>query len=268
MARKRLGEILIQSGLIDDARLRMALREQQRWGGPLGRKLIELRLVREDDLVRALSMQLNIPVAPDLLALRISPDTLDLLPTEFCEEHALIPFHQEGKFLDLALCDPTNLSIVDEVRIRTKLNVRPHLIGPNQLERAFNRHYKGLDLVGRPAAPGAPGPGSDGNLRYVDFKTEVTPPPHTLSPPPTTGILTAPPGPSTPAPMTAVTSVPLGPPHEEGVVDAAAFEQLQRRVTELEAFLARDESVLRKLLGLLVENRVVSREQILACLQD
>src|SRR5262249_6672065 len=135
MARKRLGEILIEAGLLDEARLRAALREQQRWGGPLGRQLLEMRLVREEDLVRALSVQLHIPAAPDLLTLAIPDPVRNLLAVEFCEEHALVPFHQDGKFLDVALCDPTNLSVLDEVRIRTRLNVRPHVAGPNQLEK-------------------------------------------------------------------------------------------------------------------------------------
>src|SRR5689334_9700864 len=80
MARKRLGEILIQAGVLDEARLNVALREQQRWGGPLGRKLIELHLIREEDLVQALAFQLNIPVAPELAGRPLPQATLDLLP--------------------------------------------------------------------------------------------------------------------------------------------------------------------------------------------
>ena len=86
----------MQAGLLDDSKLRVALREQQRWGGPLGRHLLELRLLREDDLVRALAMQLNIPAAPDLLGTGPPPNMLDLLPLEFCEEHSLVPFRIDG----------------------------------------------------------------------------------------------------------------------------------------------------------------------------
>src|SRR5262249_41246294 len=121
MARKRLGELLILAGVIDDAGLGVGLRQAQRWGGALGRGVVDLGLVREPDLVRALSMQLAIPVAPDLLKIKIYPNVLNLMPEEFCLEHSIIPFQHEGKFVDVALCDPTNLSILDEVRIRTKL---------------------------------------------------------------------------------------------------------------------------------------------------
>src|SRR5215470_12756355 len=155
MARKKLGEVLVQAGLLDEAKLRVALREQQRWGGPLGRHLLELRLVREEDLVRALAMQLNFPVAPDLLATRPPPNLLDLLPLDFCEEHSLVPFHIDGKFLDVALCDPTNLAVLDEIRIRTKLNVRPHIVGPQTLEKTISKHYKGLDMDVQARTPSA-----------------------------------------------------------------------------------------------------------------
>jgi len=241
MARKKLGEVLVQAGLLDEAKLRVALREQQRWGGPLGRHLLELRLVREEDLVRALAMQLNFPVAPDLLATRPPPNLLDLLPLDFCEEHSLVPFHIDGKFLDVALCDPTNLGVVDEIRIRTKLNVRPHIIGPQTLEKTISKHYKGIDLDVTARAPSAVMGGtvstpSIAGVRYVDLPGSDGPPPVALAAP------------------------------QAGI--EAVLEKLQQRVGELEAFLARDEAVIRKLLGLLVETGVVTREQILACLQD
>src|SRR5262245_52544042 len=174
MPRKKLGEVLVQAGLLDEAKLRVALREQQRWGGPLGRHLLELRLVREDDLVRALSMQLNFPVAPDLIAHPPPPNVFGLMPLEFCEEHSLLPFHIDGKFLAVALCAPTNLALLDEIRIRTKLNVRPHIIGPQTLEKALSKHYKGIDLdvTARPPSAVMGGtvatPSIEG-VRYVDF---------------------------------------------------------------------------------------------------
>jgi type IV pilus assembly protein PilB len=246
MARKKLGEVLVQAGLLDEQKLRVALREQQRWGGPLGRHLLELHLVREEDLVRALAMQLNFPVAPDLVANKPTDQVLDLLPLDFCEEHSLVPFHIDGKFLDVALCDPTNLAVLDEIRIRTKLNVRPHITGPHALERALSKHYKGIDLEvpQRPnsnmmgAVLNTPAQGMIAGVRYVDFRSDPN--------------------------MQAVGGgSPAATPALEAVV-----EKLQKRVGELESFLARDEAVIRKLLGLLVETGVFTREQILACLQD
>ena len=270
MARKRLGQILIETGLIDEARLNVALREQQRWGGQLGRKLIELKLVKEPDLVRVLSHQLNIPVAPEVSKLAVPDTVLRLLSVDFCQEHSLIPYQQDGRFLDVALCDPTNLSILDEIRIRVRLNVRAFIIGPQELERAILWHYKHVDPQHIARTPsrimGAvlENPeldGSEHGLRTIDLAAHAAeagrparvpakgPPAETRQ-----RVVAGPPG---------IDLAPPAPP-----VDEAAFQQLQLRVTELESFLARDEAVIRKLLALLVQQKLVTREQILACLQD
>ena len=270
MARKRLGQILIETGLLDEARLNVALREQQRWGGQLGRKLIELKLVKEPDLVRVLSHQLNIPVAPEVSKLAVPDAVLRLLSVDFCEEHSLIAFRQDGRFLEVALCDPTNLSILDEIRIRVRLNVRPYIVGPQELERAIGRHYRGIDpqqhFMRTPS--GIMGAvlenpeldGSEHGLRTIDLAAQAAEAgrparvpqksPHAETRERVAG---GPPG------------IDLAPPP---AIDEAAFAALQARVTELEAFLARDEAVIRKLLALLVQQNVVTREQILACLQE
>jgi type IV pilus assembly protein PilB len=264
MERKRLGQILIEAGLLDESRLNVALREQQRWGGPLGRKLIELKLVKEPELVRVLSQQLSIPVAPELSRTAISKPVLRLLSEDFCQEHSLIAFRQDGRFLDVALCDPTNLSIVDEIRIRVRLNVRPFIIGPQEVERAIAKHYKGVDpshiahtpsrilgaVLDNPELES-----SEHGLRTIDLAAVATE-------------AARPARPKSKSPHTVTRDRVAKGKEAEEKVDGVAFLQLQMRVTELEQLLARDEAVIRKLLALLVQQRVVTREQILACLQE
>ena len=87
MARKRIGEILIEAGIIDEDHLRAALVEQRRKGGPIGRALVELKLVAEETLVAALSRQLAVPVV-DLDALEVPQAVVDLVPGEWAEAHA------------------------------------------------------------------------------------------------------------------------------------------------------------------------------------
>ncbi|MBZ0238481.1 MAG: hypothetical protein K8M05_39575, partial [Deltaproteobacteria bacterium] len=140
MARKRLGEILIEAGLIDETGLRAALIEQRRYGGPLGRVLVDMRMVGEEDLVQALSKQLAVPLV-DLDTLEIPQAVLDLVSADQAEAQGVIPFAQPMKFLDVAMIDPTNLTIVDELRIKTHLNVRTYLAGPKAIERALARFY-------------------------------------------------------------------------------------------------------------------------------
>jgi len=207
MARKKIGEILIEEGVLDETRLRAALIEQQRWGGPLGRLLVDMKLIDERTLVDAMSRQLHIPQV-DLDATEIPRAVTDLVPGDLAEQHSVMPFAQPMKFLDLAMADPTNLGIVDELQIRTRLNVRPHLAGPKAIERAIARYYgRGIAVGGMARRP-----------------------------------------------------IDLEPANAEVMA-------LQKRVSQLEALVQRDEAVLRKVLALLVEKGVATREEIVELLK-
>jgi type IV pilus assembly protein PilB len=239
MARKKIGEILIEEGVLDETRLRAALVEQQRWGGPLGRLLVDMKLLDEHTLVEALSRQLHIP-AVDIDGTEIPRQVIDLVPGELAEQHSVIPFAQPMKFLDIAMVDPTNLGICDELQIRTRLNVRPHLAGPKAIERAIARYY------GRGIA-----------FNYRRNSASTSPPNKPIE-------MSRDPG---GAPMEIVRGL------EAGGVSATAglpsnpgrdaeISALQQRVSRLEALMARDENVLRKVLSLLVEKGVATREEI------
>jgi len=141
VSRKRLGEILVDAGVISGQQLQHALNEQRRWGGQVGKILIEAGFVTEDLLVRALGKQLNIPVV-SLEGAKVEKEILDKVSFELAEQHGVFPFRLQGNFLDVAMSDPMNMGIIDELRIRTRLNVRPHLAGASQIQEALRVHYK------------------------------------------------------------------------------------------------------------------------------
>jgi len=232
MARKRIGEILIEAGVLDEAGLRAALVEQKRWGGQLGRILVEMNLVSENLLVKALSHQLTFPTV-ELMQQTFDPTILDLVPGDLAEQHNIVPFRVEGKFLDVAMSDPTNLGIIDELRIRTQLNVRPYIAGPRAIEKALAKFYgRGLGYIARSRTASAQG-------RVADSAGG---------------------DPASAAARRAAAFSLGGPPGDERTAEVRA---LQERISKLEALLARDEDVLRKVLGLLVEKGVATREEIL-----
>lgn len=235
MARKRIGEILVQAGVLAAEGLKAALVEQRRWGGPLGRILVDMNLITEEALVDALSQQLNFPKV-DLDAMEVSPDVIALVPGELVAHHRMMPFKRESKFLDVAMSEPTDLGIIDELRIRTQLNVRPYLAGPKMIERAITRYY-GEVLIDEP---------------------EPTPPPQAPKATPTGRYKAVTPE-QTPA-MQRTRG-------QTGPVTMHARDQeiraLQERISQLEALVSRDEDVLRKVLGLLVDKGVATREEIL-----
>jgi len=248
MARKKLGEMLIEAGVLTESGLRLALGEQRRWGGTLGRTLVEMKLVNENELVRVLAQQLTLPTV-DLDGRDIHQTVLDLIPSEVAQEHTLIPFAQPMKFLDVAMADPTNLGVVDELRIRTQLNIRPYLAGPKMIDRAigkfynvgFNRHQTRPDI-----SISFDGPATPQKEKLVDPGRKIA-----------RGLVER-----APTPV-------LDPYGEEGggppplATRDAEIDALQHRISELEALVQRDEEVLRKLLMLLVEKGVATRDEIL-----
>ncbi len=280
MARKRLGEILIEAGLIDETGLRSALIEQRRYGGPLGRVLVDMKLVLEEELVAALSKQLAVPLV-DLDALEIPSAVLDLVPVETAEGHGVIPFAQPMKFLDVAMSDPTNLSLVDELRIKTHLNVRTYLAGPKAIERALARVYgRGVntrslgrrqrDSVGIDSQP------SEGQMEVVgQYDVEAAPSPRPSrtttgsigNPGSVSGILRVPGAPAAPPrPPMGTASDPGSQPRVTGP-SFADLASLQERIASLEALVRRDEDVLKKLLALIIEKGLATRDEVLARLK-
>jgi hypothetical protein len=213
--RKQLGQMLIEAGALDEAALRSALADQRRWGRPLGRTLVEMRLIREDDLVRVLGQQLGLP-SVDLDRVNISKAVTDHVSSDLAYQHNIMPFAQPMKFLDVAMLDPTNLGIVDELRIRTQLNIRPYLAGPKMIERALIKYY--------------------GGRADFEIKVDVEEP-------------------------IARTYDGLKPSPKRGDREQE-FEVLQQRISKLESLVARDEDVLRKLLALLIEKGLATREEI------
>lgn len=144
MERARLGDILREAGLVDAETLDEARAEQARSGRRLGETLVRRGALREADLVRTLARRLGVPGA-HLEGKAIDPEVLALLPGEVAERLACLPLfvrrEEAGEVLFLGMEDPGDLAAVEEVRGRTRCDVRPVLVGPVALRRALASGY-------------------------------------------------------------------------------------------------------------------------------
>jgi len=248
MGRQRLGEMLIEAGAIDHLQLKAALADQRRWGRPLGRTLVELRLIREEDLVRVLARQLGLQ-SVDLDRLNIPPLVIELVPAHLARQHNVVPFASPMKFIDVAMLDPTNLGVIDEIRIRTQLNVRPYLAGPKMIERAIDKYYSATTKLSAeleiPIVTEVPPPKDRGSVSMTAAEARA-------------GLGTHEP-PEAPQPRTSPPPISIGL-HDNRDLE---IDALQDRISMLEAMVERDETVLRKLLSLLIEKGFATREEIL-----
>jgi type IV pilus assembly protein PilB len=255
MPRVKLGELLVQAGIIDELQLRSALAEQRKWGHPLGRTLIELKLIDETTLVAALSRQLNIPAIDPAAIDRIPREVLSLLGYEFCHDNGCIPFRHtsKGNFLDVAMTDPTNPELFDKIRVATRCNVRPNIVGPIALDAAIRRHYLGQAVDLAPAAPAfrADEPMLDlGGLTPL-VSRELAIDPAVASPPPIG---------QDPMPLARAATASS----DELRSLQGEVQRLAAEVQKLASLLDRDEKVIRKLLAFLVEKGLCNKQELMA----
>jgi type IV pilus assembly protein PilB len=146
MSRKRLGELLMEAGLIDEIQLQSALGHQRQWGGRLGRVVVQMGFVKEARLVRILSQQLGVPEAdppPEDLHARV----LGEVPFDFAMKHNIFPLalrrDAKGEALIIAMSDPSNVEAVDALQFQTGKKVQVAIAGDDEIEAWIRRHYQG-----------------------------------------------------------------------------------------------------------------------------
>ncbi|HYQ81224.1 MAG TPA: hypothetical protein VEP68_06975 [Anaeromyxobacteraceae bacterium] len=238
--RLKLGEIIVQSGMLTWEQLEEGLRAQMVYGGRLGTVLVELGLVTEDALAKVLSEQLRLPVASREQLDDIPAHVLKLLTPQQAERLHAIPFHQEGRRLDVALVDPSP-DVMDEVQFTTSMTIRPHIAPEVYLTYMLEKHY-GIPRLTRyirlvdddpmfrkshpPATPpaGPAGPAAVPVAPPAAPLLEIAPPPPAAAPVAAPGPVAAstppPRGPAEPA-LAACVQQLLAATSEKDVLDAA-----------------------------------------------
>lgn len=151
MSRLRIGEMLVREGRLDPAQLDAALAHQRQWGGRIGGAIVRLGFLHEPAILETLGKQLGVPFV-QLAGQDIPPNVLALVPRRLAEVRRVLPLAlaTEGpRALVVALADPTDLAVLDELSFATGLRVRPALASEDDLDRALERH---LGIAPRPRA--------------------------------------------------------------------------------------------------------------------
>src|SRR5438309_3961998 len=137
---RRLGDLLVAEGLINQEQLQRALLAQKGTAEKLGSLLVRLNLVDEDKLVGFLSKQYGIP-SVTLSQLDIDPDVLKLVPAQMARKYEIVPVERKGNVLTLAMADPTNVFALDDVTFLTNLQVQPSVAPQGAIRKAIERNY-------------------------------------------------------------------------------------------------------------------------------
>src|SRR5579872_5746660 len=126
---KRIGELLVEGGILSQSQLEQALFAQRKDGRKLGQLLVELGLVSEIQVTQTLSRQLSVPWV-SLYHVDFSRSLLNLVPQAIAEKYCLVPIfvrrvRKLGETLYVAMDDPTNEAAIQEVTAAAALPVKP-----------------------------------------------------------------------------------------------------------------------------------------------
>jgi len=139
--KKNLGQLLVEKGLVTQKVLSEALQRQVIFGGRLGTNLLEMGVVSEDDLMKLLSLQYDIPYAEPGHFEEIPKNVLNVVPRELIIKHRIVPLALEGHRITLAMTDPQKLDIIDEVAFQTGMVVKPVVASEVRIVEALEEYY-------------------------------------------------------------------------------------------------------------------------------
>ena len=140
MAKKRFGELLIESGLLDDEGLTRALAEQRSKRGKLGEVIVGLGLATEQEISQALSLQLGIPTI-DLKNTPVEPQAIDLIQEKVARKHFIIPVAIDHRDLHIAMADPLSFEAFEDVRFASGFTIKPFIAPKSDILWAIDQHY-------------------------------------------------------------------------------------------------------------------------------
>ncbi|MFQ6008723.1 MAG: type II secretion system protein GspE, partial [Candidatus Zixiibacteriota bacterium] len=140
MAKKRIGDLLLEKGYITPQQLEEGLKEQAISGKRLGEILVDRGYVTEEQLIDTISERLSIRRVI-LSSMVIDPLVLRHVPVELARRYTLIPIFEIGNTLTLAMADPLNIIAIEEIKYRTGMNISRALATIKEIKDAIDQYY-------------------------------------------------------------------------------------------------------------------------------
>lgn len=136
----KIGEFLLDDNKITQEQLQNALEVQKKEPGKLGSILIRLGYVTEEDIAQALSKQFGYP-SINLSKFDIDEKVLELIKPEMARKHIVMPVHRIGSILTLAMADPSNLFVQEEIRFSTNLRIQAVIAPESSIIESIDKYY-------------------------------------------------------------------------------------------------------------------------------
>lgn len=140
----RLGELLLKEGLINEKELEKAVSQQRQNGGRLGEIFVKLGFINEDQMVTVLAKQLNIPyfsLGTGKLKPAVDQGLERLIPQDFAVKNSILPLSRTLRSLSVALSDPLDLILIDNLRKMTGCEINPIIATSTDIAKAIEEFY-------------------------------------------------------------------------------------------------------------------------------
>ncbi len=135
-----IGQILVESGFINEQQLQSALAKQKNSGKMLGDVMLEMNLVSETQLAQALAIRLKVPFV-DLSSTKVDTDAVQKIPEQTARDKCVIAYAINHGRLMVATNDPINFYIFDELKVVAGMEIVPQISTKSQIEAAIGRYY-------------------------------------------------------------------------------------------------------------------------------
>jgi type IV pilus assembly protein PilB len=138
--KKRLGELLVETGLLTEEMVTRALSEQRSKRGKLGEVIVSLGLASEAEIAQALSLQLGITLI-DMKNTPVEPQAIELIGEKVARKHLIVPISIDHKELHIAMADPLSFEAFEDVRFASGLTIKPFISTRGDILWAIDQHY-------------------------------------------------------------------------------------------------------------------------------
>ncbi|MFH0800570.1 MAG: type II secretion system ATPase GspE [Pseudomonadota bacterium] len=141
METRSLGSILLETSSLTEEQLEQALAVQRERGIKLGEALVQLKFLRTEDILKALSIQLGFPYENKIDIETIPTDLIANLPINYAKQNEVLPLKREGNAVHVAIADPTNFYALDDLRLLYGCDIKPTIASSYEIVNAINAVY-------------------------------------------------------------------------------------------------------------------------------
>jgi type IV pilus assembly protein PilB len=140
VSQKKIGELLLQEGLVSQEQLSRALEDQNQSGERVGAALIKLGYIGEEVLSEFIARQFHVPQV-NLSKLTIPREVITIIPLDISQKYQAVPFGLMGNTLNVAMADPGNLFVVDDIRFLTRKSIQIHVASESIIKKTIAQFY-------------------------------------------------------------------------------------------------------------------------------